>query len=562
MDDIFERARRQAVSAVRSFLLRRLLASLLSYLAPYLLPIAAAVFMVFTLLLLVAAVYEVMAPMRLLSGVVPAATDEKLVEQYQKLCDEYNVKETWLVPGEAQEGKTYYPGKGISHIGRLADRYHNDRKLALTWGAIHAPSLYWTFANGAEEIPDRIKKVVAEELRPYFYYKTSEVIVISKKTGDVVSRQTVHLLVEACTYTGLYQYYYEPAEEETDEFIIKYERLLDVKQVWENPFQRLDEFLKEHFGEGDRSIELARTAILEAGQAFSRKEKRLAWLISTGANSILAVSAAMVPPELMPFFKEAEKKYGIPWWFLAAVALRESSFDPNAVNKDTKCFGVMQVSPDNWAHYAPLLGFDPEKDKFNPRAQIMVGAYLLYEQGLKDVDWNGNWQERAAPVLAFYVGAGTGEEAVQKAYAMGYIPDIYAYAERFRVFSTAVWPVPSSREITDTYHPEATLLRRAHHGIDIAASLGADVVSVSAGKVETTAWDDTYGYYIDISDGIYRYRYAHLSSILVNPGQDVSPGDVIGLVGSTGKSTGPHLHFEVHDLAVGHTIDPLLVLVK
>lgn len=562
MEDPFERAREQARSTARSALRRALLKKLFAFLAPYLVPAAVVLAMIFALLLLVAAVYEVMAPMRMLTSVVARGeTDDRLLlQEYQELCDEYNVKETWLVAGEAAGGKTFYPGRGGEHLGRLADRYNSDKKLALTWGAIHASALYWTFANGARDIPDWIKKAAAEQLRPYFYYKESEVTVCGK---DGYTSYTVYLLVEASTYTGLYQYHYQWVEKRNGDVTIRYEELTDVKQVWPNPYRRLDDFLKEHFHESEGSIELARTAIIEAMEAFSRQQKRLAWLIGSGENHVATVSVAMVPPELTPFFKEAGEKYGIPWWFLAAVALRESSFDPSAVNKDSGCFGIMQVSPDNWKHYAPLLGFDVEKDRSNPRAQIFVGAYLLYEQGLKEVDWNGDWQQQAAPVLAFYLTGKTGKEGLKIAYSMGYIQDIYQYAEQFRVYSTAVWPAPSSREITDTYHPQETLLRRAHHGIDIAAGLGADVVSVSAGKVEFAGWkDDTYGYCIDISDGIYMYRYAHLSQILADAGETVSPGLVIGLVGSTGKSTGPHLHFEVHDLAVGTTIDPMLVLVK
>lgn len=560
MDDSFERSREQAQDAARSMLRRALLKKLFAFLAPYLVPAAVVLAMILALLLLVAAVYETMAPMRMLTGVVAQGkTDDRLLKEYQELCDEYNVKETWLVAGEAAGGKTFYPGKG-EYIGRMADRYNNDKKLALTWGAIHAPALYWTFASGAKEIPEWIKKAAAEELRPYFYYKKSEVTVCGK---DGCTSYTVYLLVEACTYTGLYQYRYHWVEKENGRVTIRYEELTDVKQVWPNPYRRLDDFLKEHFHESEGSIELARTAIIEAMEAFSRQQKRVAWLISSGESPVATVSAAMVPPELMPFFREAGEKYGIPWWFLAAVALRESSFDPGAVNRESGCFGVMQVSPDNWKHYASLLGFDVEKDKSNPRAQVFVGAYLLYEQGLKEVDWDGDWQQQAAPVLAFYLTGKTGEEGLKIAYSMGYIQDIYRYAQQFRVYSTAVWPVPSSREITDTYHPEETLLRRAHHGIDIAAGLGADVVSVSAGKVEFAGWKDgTYGYCIDISDGIYLYRYAHLSQISVDAGTTVSPGQVVGLVGSTGKSTGPHLHFEVHDLAAGTTIDPMLLLVN
>ncbi|MGI9951307.1 peptidoglycan DD-metalloendopeptidase family protein [Moorellaceae bacterium AZ2] len=546
-------------SGARILLARSFFKKALAFLAPYLVPVLVAVFLIFGLLLLVAAVYEVMAPMRLLTGVLPSDTGDALLEEYQLLCDEYNIRNTWLVSGEPSAGRSYYPGKG-EYIGRLVDRYGSDRKHMLTWGAIHAPALYYTFASGAAEIPDSIIKAAAEELAPYFYYKRSRVTV-SGEDGESTSYD-VYLLVEASTYTGLYQYRYEWVTKERGDTTVTYEELVDVVQVWDNPYQRLEAFLKKHFKETDGSVPLARDAILEAATGFSRQQARLAWLMGSGIDPAAAVSASMIPPDLMPFFMEAEREYGIPWWFLAAVALRESSFDHRAINSTTGCFGIMQVSPTNWEHYAPRLGFDPEKDRYNPRAQILMGAFLLYEQGLKSVDWEGNWQEQAAPVLAFYVGAGRGEEAVRKAYAMGYIPDIYAYAERFQTYHNAVWPVPGWTEITDTYHPEATLFRRAHHGIDIAAPHGVDAVSVSAGRVEYTGWDAIYGNYIDISDGIYMYRYGHLSRILVSEGEEVLPGKVIGLVGSTGKSSGPHLHFEVHDLAAKTTIDPFLILAR
>jgi len=118
LDELFERFRGYARRAAFRFVLKRVLI----FLAPYLVPAVAVILMVFLLLLLVAAVYEVMAPMRLLTGVLPEAGDEKLLQQYQKLCDEYNVKETWLVSGESWGGKPFYPGKGISHIGELVAR--------------------------------------------------------------------------------------------------------------------------------------------------------------------------------------------------------------------------------------------------------------------------------------------------------------------------------------------------------------------------------------------------------------------------------------------------------
>lgn len=85
-----------------------------------------------------------------------------------------------------------------------------------------------------------------------------------------------------------------------------------------------------------------------------------------------------------------------------------------------------------------------------------------------------------------------------------------------------------------------------HAGLDFAAKTGTPVYATGDGTVEVAERKSGYGNCIDISHGYnYLTRYAHLSEILVAPGQDVKRGDLIGKVGSTGKSTGPHLHYEV-----------------
>lgn len=87
---------------------------------------------------------------------------------------------------------------------------------------------------------------------------------------------------------------------------------------------------------------------------------------------------------------------------------------------------------------------------------------------------------------------------------------------------------------------------RMHTGVDIAAPSGSQVVSTGAGAVIFAGWLGAYGQtvVIDHGGGI-STLYAHLSSIQVREGQSVSLGQKIGGVGSTGFSTGPHLHFEV-----------------
>ena len=85
-----------------------------------------------------------------------------------------------------------------------------------------------------------------------------------------------------------------------------------------------------------------------------------------------------------------------------------------------------------------------------------------------------------------------------------------------------------------------------HEGLDFAASKGTDVFATGEGVVKVAGREKGYGNCIDIDHGYnYLTRYAHLSEILVKPGEEVKRGQLIGRVGSTGKSTGPHLHYEV-----------------
>ena len=101
--------------------------------------------------------------------------------------------------------------------------------------------------------------------------------------------------------------------------------------------------------------------------------------------------------------------------------------------------------------------------------------------------------------------------------------------------------------------------RRHHNGIDIGAKHGTDVFASDSGVVITSTYSSGYGHYIVISHGNgMTTLYAHLSSRKVSSGAIVSKGQVIGLIGSTGVSTGPHLHFEVS--VNGSRINPLAKL--
>ena len=92
--------------------------------------------------------------------------------------------------------------------------------------------------------------------------------------------------------------------------------------------------------------------------------------------------------------------------------------------------------------------------------------------------------------------------------------------------------------------------RRFHTGTDIGAPEGTPVVATKDGEVHVANYLGGYGLTVILrhAEGSLETRYAHLSSILVRPGEVVKQGEVVGLVGSTGNSTGPHLHFELREL--------------
>jgi murein DD-endopeptidase MepM/ murein hydrolase activator NlpD len=96
-----------------------------------------------------------------------------------------------------------------------------------------------------------------------------------------------------------------------------------------------------------------------------------------------------------------------------------------------------------------------------------------------------------------------------------------------------------------------------HPGIDLAAPLGTPVYATADGVVDRSEWNDGgYGNLIEIDHGQgIQTRYGHLSQRIALAGQTVHRGDLIGLIGSTGRSTGSHLHYEVR--VAGQAIDPI-----
>ena len=118
--------------------------------------------------------------------------------------------------------------------------------------------------------------------------------------------------------------------------------------------------------------------------------------------------------------------------------------------------------------------------------------------------------------------------------------------------SGIVFPLSVAAPITSLFgwrvHP-ITGDRRFHAGTDLGAPTGTPILAAAKGQVESANWLGGYGLAVIINhSSAQQSLYGHMSEIFVQPGQWVEPGTVIGRVGSTGNSTGPHLHFEIRHL--------------
>lgn len=120
--------------------------------------------------------------------------------------------------------------------------------------------------------------------------------------------------------------------------------------------------------------------------------------------------------------------------------------------------------------------------------------------------------------------------------------------------------VPTKGVVTSGYgEREPTDIISANHaGIDIGATVGTEIIAAMEGTVEEVSSYGDYGNHLKITNGEVSTLYAHCSKILVNQGDYISQGQKIAEVGNTGRTTGPHLHFEIS--RSGRTVDPAAII--
>lgn len=122
----------------------------------------------------------------------------------------------------------------------------------------------------------------------------------------------------------------------------------------------------------------------------------------------------------------------------------------------------------------------------------------------------------------------------------------------------SIWPASGFLSSTFSLHRSHPIFNdvRPHYGIDISSRRGNPIVATAAGKVIKAGWEAGHGNLVVIDHGRgLRTTYSHASRVVVRTGQEVERGDTIALIGSTGFSVAPHVHYEVHEN--GQPVDPL-----
>ncbi len=200
-----------------------------------------------------------------------------------------------------------------------------------------------------------------------------------------------------------------------------------------------------------------------------------------------------------------------------------------------------------------------------------LGAVVVSEDLAGDIEDQAASQQRAAEHAAAKAQAEA--DAKQRAAEAKRLAEAKAKAEREAAeraareeerkrLNTFVSPLDSSYVSTQYKAGGGMWSSGSHTGIDFHAASGTTVQAVGVGVVVEAGWGGAYGNNVVIkhNDGTYT-QYGHMSSLSVSVGQQVTPGQKIGLSGSTGNSSGPHLHFEARTGAdYGSDIDPIAYL--
>lgn len=283
----------------------------------------------------------------------------------------------------------------------------------------------------------------------------------------------------------------------------------------------------------------------------------------SGAPTTLATTEI---GEYMTIFEQAQERYGVSWAVLAAIAKHETDFGKNMGPSFAGAVGFMQFMPTTWSGSRnPKASDNPANPSWDtdPQTIAQYGGFGTDGDGDGNADPFNAWDAvfAAANMLAKNGFAKDPRKAIYTYnHDWGYVDWVLSKAEEYSnqmaPTEDGVWPLPPQyTEITCPYgSPRED--SGFHHGVDIACPVGTPVFAALPGRVTYTGWKGPYGNCIIVDSGSgTEILCAHLSQIGVRVGQELGQNQQIALSGNTGKTTGPHLHFEMR--VNGRACDPM-----
>lgn len=537
--------------------------------------------------------------------------DEEVIENYKAFADNWNIYDTWLNTGEGSSGsineflsanfintehitediwmdinkieehnKEYQSYDGMTNVHQLIDRDAKDKALVNNWGTIQSYLSWWMLQHSetVEEIPEKLFEIFIKEMHPKFKYRTSvrtDCYWVEDEDGNggcECTSTTEYLLVEADTMRGHFVYEYEwYTTYDSHGCETTYEVLANTIDLSPNGnrWHKIEQWLVEHLEVPQSDAQDVRLAFINSETAFHEETEVIAWMLERQPYMLTnRVPVGSVPFHIQEICKEAAELYGIPYEILMAIAHRETggSFDPTKFNEKTGATGLMQFLPSTWEAYKVDGDGDGEANIYNATDSIHSAANYLRDLAGKGLDLK-NDKQLILEILSQYGGNPLTQEA------RSYANTVYNVASRFNTLnilgsSGYVFPLQGKTlaNITSGYemrfHPTKGVYKM-HTGIDLSANRGDRVLAACAGTVYMAGWNGDYGITVKIlGQDQLLYMYCHLSSTSVLNNQEVGAGETVGLAGSTGESTGPHLHFEVRrsPYNYGDDINPIPIL--
>lgn len=380
---------------------------------------------------------------------------------------------------------------------------------------------------------------------------------------------------------------------------VEKERIIEVKTTIKTRYQRFDvaenaitdyskfDEIMNGMKMGIKDKKLIEALYASAGGQVTYTE----WLGSIGGftgNSGFngtVIPGAGVPTQFMQYYLDAEKKYGVSWYVLCAVHFVETGFSTHpTMTSSVGAIGHMQFMPATWAGWKYNIGgglVSSSLDITNLSVIASGGGYGRDGDGDGKADpWNvADSIHTAAYYLAKNGYASDARKAIwQYNHANWYVDKVLANAEKFRAeavynpadgempqITTGAFMRPAMGEITSGF---GARWGKFHDGVDIAKPGTVPVVAAADGEVVRSYLSSSYGNCVIIRHNLngqqFESLYAHLQNRAVQTGATVTKGQFIGNMGSTGDSTGQHLHFELHkgswNISKSDKVNPVLYI--